>query len=235
MSASEVFLLILATILPLFLVLLGCSSSYSSSGRNKKKVPPGSLGIPMIGQSLSFLHAMKKNVAEDWVQQKIKKYGPIFKLNLFGTPTVFLCGPAANKFIFSTADADALANKPPPSITRILGEHNLLELGGADHRRVRGALAFFLKPEMLKRYVGKIDTEVREHISTHWQGQTTVTVKNTLFTFTILNVSEILLSLIHTDFIYPHKGKSRLPLSNLVVKRYERCFCNPFIVNVRLE
>ncbi|XP_031478977.1 taxane 13-alpha-hydroxylase-like [Nymphaea colorata] len=194
MSAGEVFLLILATLL-IFLFLFGCSSSSGSSRGSRKRVPPGSLGIPLIGQSLSFLRAMKKNMAEDWVQRKINKYGPIFKLNLFGTPTVFLCGPAANKFIFSTADADALANKPPPSITRILGAHNLLELSGADHKRVRGALAFFLRPEMLKSYVGKIDTQVKEHVSTHWQGQTTVTVMPLLKTLVFNTICSLIFGL----------------------------------------
>jgi hypothetical protein len=34
-----------------------------------------------------------------------------------------------------------------------------------DHKRIRGALAEFLKPDVLRLYVGKIDGEVRRHLN----------------------------------------------------------------------
>ena len=58
----------------------------------------------------------------------------------------------------------------------ILGDRNLLELSGEDHKCVRDALSSFLKPESLKQYVGKMDVEVRKHLEMHWQGKQNVTV-----------------------------------------------------------
>ncbi|GMP65380.1 hypothetical protein CsSME_00026200 [Camellia sinensis var. sinensis] len=46
-----------------------------------------------------------------------------------------------------------------------------MELSGEDHKRVRGALISFLKPESLKQYIGKMDEEVRRHLEMHWQGK----------------------------------------------------------------
>lgn len=69
--------------------------------------PPGSLELPVIGQSLGFLHAMHTNNTEKWFQDRIKKYGPISKLSLLGTPTVFIYGQAANKFV-CTCDSNTL-------------------------------------------------------------------------------------------------------------------------------
>lgn len=80
-----------------------------------KRVPPGSLGIPVIGQSLSLLRAMRANNAEKWVEERIRKYGPISKLSLFGKPTVLIHGQAANKFIFSNG-GNTLANQQTQSI-----------------------------------------------------------------------------------------------------------------------
>ncbi|GMP72978.1 hypothetical protein CsSME_00030844 [Camellia sinensis var. sinensis] len=40
---------------------------------------------------------------------------------------------------------------------RVCGENNILALSGEDHKRIRGALVSFLKPEALKEYVGKMD------------------------------------------------------------------------------
>ncbi|KAK9155750.1 hypothetical protein Sjap_003230 [Stephania japonica] len=143
--------------------------------RSSKKLPPGALGIPIIGQSLSFLGAMRANRAESWIQERTIKYGPISKLTLFGTPTVLIHGQAANKFLF-TSDSSTIANKQPKSIQRILGKRSLLELRGEDHKRVRGALVTFLKPEVLKQYVSKMDMEVNKHLEMHWHDKQMVKV-----------------------------------------------------------
>lgn len=159
------------TILLLFLPLL----FLLTYRRSFKRIPPGSLGIPIIGQSFSILRAMRANKGEEWFQERVRKYGPISKLNLFGTPTVFLHGPAANKFIY-TCSEELLANKQPASVRRIMGERNLLELSGDDHRRVRAALVSFLKPETLKQYVGRIHEEIRLHLHNHWYGNNEIKV-----------------------------------------------------------
>uniref|UniRef100_N1R301 Uncharacterized protein n=1 Tax=Aegilops tauschii TaxID=37682 RepID=N1R301_AEGTA len=80
---------------------------------------------------------------------------------------------AANKFLFFSS---ALSTRQPRSVQRILGENSILGLHGADHGRVRGALLEFLKPDMLKMYVGRIDAEVRRHVEENWAGRGTVTV-----------------------------------------------------------
>jgi len=148
-----------------------------------KRFPPGSLGIPIIGQSLGLLQAMRANTAEKWVQERINKYGPISKLSLFGKPTVLIYGQAANKFVFSS-DGNTIGNQQTQSIKRILGDRTLLELSGEDHSRVRGALVSFLKPESLKSYVGKMDEEVRNHLQMHWQGKQEVKVCTLFLQFT---------------------------------------------------
>ena len=142
---------------------------------SSKRVPPGSLGMPLIGQSLGLLRAMRANTAEKWVEERISKYGPVSKLSLFGKPTVFIHGQAANKFIFSN-DGKTIGNHQPQSLKMILGSQNLLELSGHDHKRVRSALVSFLKPESLKQYMKIIDDEVRRNIEMHWKGKQQVKV-----------------------------------------------------------
>uniref|UniRef100_A0A0E0EC47 Cytochrome P450 n=1 Tax=Oryza meridionalis TaxID=40149 RepID=A0A0E0EC47_9ORYZ len=139
----------------------------------KKKLPPGSLGLPVIGQSLGLLRAMRSNSGERWVRRRIDRYGAVSKLSLFGKPTVLVAGAAANRFVFFSG---ALAMQQPRSVQRILGDKSILDLVGADHRRVRGALSEFLRPEMLRMYVGRIDGEARRHVAGCWSGRAAVTV-----------------------------------------------------------
>ena len=118
---------------------------------------------------------MRANTAEKWLEERIKKYGPISKLSLFGQPAVFIYGQAANKLVFAS-DGSTISNQQAKSNQMIMGDRNLLELSGEDHKRVRGAIVSFLKPESLKQYVGKMDAEVRKHLEMHWQGKQRVTV-----------------------------------------------------------
>ena len=154
-------------LLPIVLLLVRRSSA--------KGVPPGSPGLPIIRQSISFLRAMRSNTAEECLQERVRKYGPVSKLSLFGKPAVFIYGQAANKLKFAS-DGSAISNQQARSNQMILGDRNLLELSGEDHKRVRNALSSFLKPESLKQYVGKMDAEVRKHLEMHWQGKQNVTV-----------------------------------------------------------
>lgn len=165
----------MSVLLVSFLLLIPILLLLRRRRKPSKRVPPGSLGIPIIGQSLGLLRAMRANTAEKWVEERISKYGPVSKLSLFGKPTVLIHGQAANKFIFFNSGSK-MANQQTESIKKLLGDRNLLELSGEDHSRVRSALVSFLKPESLKRYVGTMDEEVRRHLEMHWQGKQQVKV-----------------------------------------------------------
>ena len=157
-------------LIPIFFLL-------TKGRRSSKRLPPGSLGIPLIGQSLSLLGARRANTAEKWLQQRITKYGPISKLSLFGNPKVFISGQAANKFVFTSTDK--LSSQQNQSSRKILGEQNIFELSPEDHKRVRGAIVSFLRPESLKQYVGKMDG-VKKHLEMHWQGKQQVKVRTNM-------------------------------------------------------
>ncbi|KAK2660413.1 hypothetical protein Ddye_006946 [Dipteronia dyeriana] len=175
------------TFLPLLYLLILTKKTY-------KKLPPGSWGLPFLGQSLSFLHAMRTNTAENWVQERVRKYGPVSKFNFLGTPTVFLHGQAANKFIY-TCDCNTLANQQPTSIRRLMGERNITELSGIDHKRVRGALVSFLKPEALKQNVGRMEEEVKKHMEMHWHGKEEVQAMPLMKSLTFSIMSSLIFGL----------------------------------------
>ncbi|KAK9064186.1 hypothetical protein SSX86_015566 [Deinandra increscens subsp. villosa] len=178
-----VTLLLLLILVPTFFL----SKQKKYSGHLAGQLPPGSLGLPVIGQSIGFLKALSADKVDKWYQERITKYGPVWKASLFGCPTVVLNGPNANKFIY-TCDGSLLANSQPPSISRILGSNNIIELSGNDHKRVRTALVSFLKLEVLKQYVAKVDDEVQHNLLTHWHGTKEVQVQSLMkvLTFNII-------------------------------------------------
>ncbi|GJT40559.1 zinc finger, CCHC-type containing protein [Tanacetum coccineum] len=131
------------------------------------------MGPPVIGQTPDFLKALKADKIEVWYQERIAKYGLISKVGLFGSPTIVFHGPSANKFIY-TCDENMLTTTKPPSTSRILGKKNILELSGHDHRQVRAALVSFLKLDVLKQYVAKLDEEIQHHLQMKWHGKSDV-------------------------------------------------------------
>ncbi|CAM0948493.1 unnamed protein product [Alopecurus aequalis] len=165
--------------------------SRSRSGA-KKKLPPGSLGLPVIGQTLSVVRAWRANNMERWILDRIHRYGPVSKLSIFFTPTVLVAGPAANKFMLFSSELRVMQ---ADSFTRLVGERSIVDLQGEDHRRVRGALMEFLKPDMLKRYIGRIDAEVRRHLGEEWNGRTTVTVLPLMKRLTFDIIADLLFGL----------------------------------------
>ncbi|KAJ7960747.1 putative Cytochrome P450 [Quillaja saponaria] len=111
---------------------------------------------------------MRAITAENWLQERIRKYGHVSKLSLFGKQAVFIYGQDANKFVFNTNNG-SLAYQQTQSFKMILGDRNLFEKIGADHNRVREAL--LLKPESLKHYVGQMEEEIKKHLEIYWQGK----------------------------------------------------------------
>ncbi|KAI3510283.1 hypothetical protein L1887_17154 [Cichorium endivia] len=178
----------------LLLLLISLVVLRTRRSRPPNRLPPGSLGLPMIGQSFSLLKALRANNDQEWFKERIKKYGSISKLTLFGHPTVFLHGQAANKFIY-TCDGNTLANKMPPSLSRILGKKIIVELNGEDHKRVRAAIVTFLRPEVLKLYAEKMDQEIRTHLDDHWHGKHEVEVMPVLKVLTFNVICSLVLGL----------------------------------------
>jgi cytochrome P450 len=159
------------------LIVTASSIGFHLLTRAKKpcpaKLPPGSLGLPVIGQTIGLVRAMHANSVDRWIQERIDRYGLVSKLSLFCTPAVLLAGTEANQFVFFCS---MLPVWRPRSFQRIIGEKNMMNLYGDDHRRIRGAVMELLKHDMHRLYVRRMDSEVRRHLEKNWAGRTPVTV-----------------------------------------------------------
>ncbi|GLJ25730.1 hypothetical protein SUGI_0492610 [Cryptomeria japonica] len=169
---SSFFLLLSTSLASLLLVLLILRSVYGGKGKN---LPPGSLGFPLIGETLQFLSAYKSNKGKDWVKQRVERYGPVFKTSLMGSPTVILTGQGGNRFLFHN-DGHTIMNTQPKHLKRIFGENGIGMLSGEEHKRIRGAIMQFMKPEALQRFVGRLDSVVQRHFADFWEGKESITV-----------------------------------------------------------
>ena len=92
--------------------------------------PPGNLGLPLIGETISFLRD------RDFATKRHQKYGSVFKTNIFGRPTIMMIGTEANQFIFSN-EKKYFESSWPPSTTALLGADSLTIQTGDIHKSRR--------------------------------------------------------------------------------------------------
>jgi hypothetical protein len=53
---------------------------------NDLPLPPGSFGLPLLGETIAFL------TDRDFASKRHNKYGQLFRTHIFGSPTIILSG-----------------------------------------------------------------------------------------------------------------------------------------------
>ncbi|HEV7920928.1 MAG TPA: cytochrome P450 [Thermoanaerobaculia bacterium] len=116
---------------------------------NTEKMPPGSGGLPLLGETLAFA----KNPFA-FIDQRLARHGRIFRSRVLGRNTVVIAGPdAAGRFIDSAAVMRE--QSMPPHVQELFGGRSLPLLDGDAHRSrksvvnqafTRAALASYLPP-----------------------------------------------------------------------------------------
>ncbi len=125
-------------------------------------VPPGNLGLPIIGETISFLRD------PDFANKRTQKYGSIFKTSIFGQPTIVIGDPEANRFLLSNENKYFTVNWPQ-STKILLGSSSLSMQGGELHKSRRKLLAKAFQPRVLAGYVSTVET-ISQRYFKKWLG-----------------------------------------------------------------
>lgn len=118
---------------------------------NTTPLPPGSFGLPIVGETLSFLRDRQ------FATKRNRRYGPIFKTHLLNRPTVVMMGPEANRFILSTHMDHFSWEGGWPATFKILLGRSLFLMEGEEHRRNRKLLMPAFHGPALAHYFAKMD------------------------------------------------------------------------------
>ncbi|CAB4282039.1 unnamed protein product [Prunus armeniaca] len=195
-------------------------SKFLFKGHQAKNLPGGSLGYPLLGESLSFRQAQKQNRGPQWFEERVSKHGPVFKTSLMGSPTVVVTGQAGNKFVLGARD-DVLATKQPPTLATIAGRENIFELTGSRYKLVKGAMMSFLKPENLQNIVKHMDELIKTILLRETENKDTIKGVATMKKLTFEIASSILFGIknehtteaLSDDFSLAFKAIPTLPFN----------------------
>jgi cytochrome P450 len=130
-------------------------------------LPPGKFGLPLIGETISFLRD------SEFADKRQKQYGSIIKTHLFGQPTVIMIGADANRFLL-TNENQYFLNTWPESTRILLGPASVATQSGGIHQKRRKLLAQAFQPRALAGYVPKMEEITRSYLH-KWQNMGTLT------------------------------------------------------------
>lgn len=120
-------------------------------------LPPGSFGLPIIGETISFLRD------SDFNEKRYKRYGAVFKTHIFGRPTVMMSGAEANQFLL-TNDNRYFVISWPHTTKVLLGPASLSVQVGGEHIKRRKLLAQAFQPRALAGYVTTMSAITRSYL-----------------------------------------------------------------------
>ncbi|KAA3456771.1 cytochrome P450 87A3-like isoform X1 [Gossypium australe] len=120
--------------------------------RNPKcngKLPPGSMGLPLIGETLSFFVTSNSIDIHPFVAQRMKRYGSLFKTSLAGRPVVVSLDPDFNYFVLQQEDK-LVELYYMDSVAKLVHQDDMKNLGGDFHKYFRRVILSHFGHEPLK-------------------------------------------------------------------------------------
>jgi retinoid hydroxylase len=130
-------------------------------------IPPGSLGLPLIGETIAFL------TDRDFVTKRHKRYGSVFKTNILGATTILIQSADGNRFILENEN-NYFEFSGPSSLKKLLGESSLSMQIGHQHVSRRKILAQAFQPRALSSYADTMN-EISDRYFDKWVQQGTIT------------------------------------------------------------
>ncbi|KAL8512791.1 hypothetical protein ACS0TY_019068 [Phlomoides rotata] len=168
---------IFALVFSLAIILLTLTFISRRRGDGSAKLPPGSYGWPIVGETIDFLFRRPDNFVTD----RMRKYSPeIFKTKILGEKTAVLCGPKGHKFLFSNEQKYFTTFRPHPMQHIFRSYQNKApppppESQRSDESKMIRKPGFF-KPEALMRYLPKMDLITQQQIQSHCAGKNAIEV-----------------------------------------------------------
>ncbi|XP_039810733.1 cytochrome P450 90D2-like isoform X1 [Panicum virgatum] len=126
-----------------------------ASDRNEEaaRLPPGSFGWPLVGETLDFVSCAYSSRPEAFVDKRRRLHGSaVFRSHLFGSATVVTSDAEVSRFVLQS-DARAFVPWYPRSLTELMGKSSILLINGSLQRRVHGLVGAFFKSPQLKAQV----------------------------------------------------------------------------------
>ncbi|WOK92741.1 ent-kaurenoic acid oxidase 1 [Canna indica] len=154
----------------------------------RRRLPPGDMGWPLVGNMWAFLRAFKSNDPDSFIASFIRRYGHtgIYKAFMFGSPTIMVTVPEISKQVLM--DDDHYVPGWPKATCDLIGKKSFVGISQDEHKRLRRLTANPINGyEALNTYLQFIENTVI-HTLERWatMGQIEFLTELRRFTFRII-------------------------------------------------
>ncbi|XP_022766507.1 cytochrome P450 90A1 [Durio zibethinus] len=161
---------------------------------SRADIPPGSLGLPLIGETIQFMAAINSGKGfYDFVRVRSLRYGNCFKTSIFGETHVFVSSTESAKAILNN-DMGRFTKRYIKSIAELVGNQSLLCASPHHHKLLRGRLVNLFSTTSISLLVQQFDELIVNALGV-WEDEGTVIVLNEALKITFKAMCKMLLSL----------------------------------------
>ncbi|KAK2986393.1 hypothetical protein RJ640_022179 [Escallonia rubra] len=171
LANSSVPLLLLPITLLFSTLLLVLYSQWAGPHGKRRRLPPGSMGWPYIGETLK-LYTENPN---SFFSNRRQRYGDVFKTHILGCPCVMISSPEAAKFVLVT-QAHLFKPTYPQSKEKLIGPEAIFFHQGLYHSRLKKLVQASFQPAALRGSVTDIENIVLTFLPT-WKNSTINTLQ----------------------------------------------------------
>lgn len=122
--------------------------SVTNGARLSDQLPPGSFGLPVFGESLSYV-----GNSGPFLDERVRKYGSVFKTHIAFQPTVCFGGKEAYDFFVSRKDLFSRVNGAPRNVEWLFDKKSLTFQDGPATERVQRLLLAAFEDDALRTYL----------------------------------------------------------------------------------
>ncbi|OAY61198.1 abscisic acid 8'-hydroxylase 2 [Manihot esculenta] len=167
-----------------FLILLLLPLFLQWHHSKDKRLPPGSMGWPYIGETLK-LYTQNPN---SFFSRRQKRYGNIFKTHILGCPCVMISSPEAARVVLVTR-AHLFKPTYPTSKEKMIGPEALFFQQGTYHSRLKKLVQASFLPCAIRGSVSEIEQIVLAFLPT-WKYATINTLQQMkMYAFDVAMIS----------------------------------------------
>lgn len=126
---------------------------------------PGSLGLPVLGQTLRFARDTR-----GLMEERRSRHGDVFRVRVLGVPTVVFCSPEATRTIYLDRDDNFSSTIGWAPTIGDLFHRGLMLRDFEDHRFHRRVMQQAFRRDALAGYVDGVHRVVDRHLATVGEG-----------------------------------------------------------------
>ncbi|KAJ1280545.1 hypothetical protein BS78_04G241500 [Paspalum vaginatum] len=145
------------------------------------QLPPGSLGFPLLGETLQFFAPNPTCDVSPFVKERLERYGNIFKTSIVGRPVVVSADPDLNYMVFQQ-EGKLFESWYPDTFTEIFGRDNVGSLHGFMYKYLKTLVLRLYGQENLRAVLlAETDRACRASLDS-WAGRPSIELKDGLST-----------------------------------------------------